>query len=164
MKPHLHRRLSILGLLCLVAWMSSCGSEEGSFTRGRLEARCNESIPACDTQAACILSNNDYYDGQFPGGQKVLVRTDTKDATLVARFLLTDMSFPGTEFQVVAHSVGCDSFDELHLVDIDIFNYAGDDRIIQAELELDGAGDHLVSIYSDMNASYLMTLTIEERL
>jgi hypothetical protein len=74
------------------------------------------------------------------------------------------MAFPGTEFQVVAHSVGCDGFDELHLVDVDIFNYAGDDRIIQAELELEGEGDHLVSVFSDMNASYLMTLTIEERL
>lgn len=154
----------VSSLLVITPLLWSCGSEQGSFTRGRLEARCNDAIPACDTQAACIMSDGEYYDGAFPGGQQVIVRTDTENATLVARFLLTEMSFPGTEFQIAANSVGCDSFDELHLVDVDLFNYAGDDRIIEAELELEGKGDHLIEIFSDMNASYLMTFTIEERL
>lgn len=142
--------------------LSSCGDDQSVFTGQRLEQRCNSSIPACGTRASCVIGNDEYYSGQFPGGLKTIVRTDTDNATLVVRFLLTDMVFPGTELQVAAYTPGCDDFDEAHEKDIDLFELAGDDRIIEYEMDLDGRGDHLVEIFSDMSASYLLTLTVEE--
>jgi hypothetical protein len=139
-----------------------CGDDQSIFVGQRLEQRCNSAIPACGSRASCVMSNDTYYSGQFPGGLRTLVRTESDHATLVVRFLLTDMIFPGTELQVTAHSPGCDTLDEVHKKDVDLFALAGDDRTLEYELELDGKGDHLVEIFSDMSASYLLTLTVEE--
>jgi hypothetical protein len=149
-------------VLACALLLSSCGEDESVFVGQRLEQRCNASIPACDAHASCVMTNDTYYSGQFPGGLKTLVRTDTDEATLVVRFLLTDMIFPGTELQIMAQTPGCDTFDEVHEKDVDLFELAGDDRTLEYEMDLDGRGDHLVEIFSDMSASYLMTLTVEE--
>ncbi len=160
---NLHRSLPrlVVAVVC-AALMVSCAGDQEVFVGQRLEKRCNVSIPACDTQASCVLTNHDYYSGDFPGGLKTLVRTDTDHAKLVARLLLTDMVFPGTELQITAHTPGCDTFDEVHKKDVDLFELAGDNRTLEYELDLKGRGDHLVEIFSDMSASYLMTLDVEE--
>jgi hypothetical protein len=158
-------KLSTLAYLVgigLALVLTSCGDDESIFVGQRLEQRCNASIPACHTHASCVLTNDSYYSGQFPGGLKTLVRTETEDATLVVRFLLTDMVFPGTELQIMAQTPSCDTFDEVHEKDVDLFELAGEDRTFEYEMDLEGRGDHLVEIFSDMSASYLMTLTVEE--
>jgi hypothetical protein len=155
--------VSILAVLsAAITVLTSCGDEEEVFVGQRLEQRCNSSIPACDTRAFCVLTNNDYYSGQFPGGLRVLVRSETDNAKLVVRVLLTEMLFPGTELQMTAHSTGCNTFDEVHEQDVNLFELAGGDRTLEYHLELTGRGDHLVEVFSDMSASYLMTLTVEE--
>lgn len=155
-------------LVCFAAlWalalpLSGCGDDQSVFVGKRLEQRCNSAIPACDTRASCVMGNDVYYSGQFPGGLKTLVRTETEDAKLVVRILLTDMLFSGSELQISANSTGCNDFDEVHKQDIDLFELAGQDRILEYELDLVGRGDHLVEIFSDMSASYLLTLNVEE--
>src|SRR5690554_4649021 len=76
--------------------LGGCGDDQSVFVGQRLEQRCNSAIPACDTRAACVMHNDMYYSGQFPGGLKTLVRSETDDARLVVRFLLTDMRFSGS--------------------------------------------------------------------
>lgn len=160
---NLRTSLSSLAVaLAAVTVLASCGDEEDVFVGQRLEQRCNSSIPACDTRAFCVLTNDDYYSGQFPGGLRMLVRSETEDARLVVRILFTEMLFPGTELQVTAHSTGCNTFDEVHERDVNLFELAGGDRTLEYHLELTGRGDHLVEVFSDMSASYLMTLTVEE--
>ncbi|AWV89286.1 hypothetical protein [Bradymonas sediminis] len=157
------KKYAIAGVLVALALgLSGCGDDQSVFVGQRLEQRCNSAIPACDTRAACVMQNDMYYAGQFPGGLKTLVRSETEDAKVVVRFLLTDMLFSGSELQISAYSTGCNDFDEVHKKDMDLFKLAGDDRILEYELELKGRGDHLVEVFSDMSASYLLTLTVEE--
>jgi hypothetical protein len=160
-----HRPLSASILLAL-SWLAlasaGCVDDESVFTQGRIEKPCNAAIPVCDVQAACTLKNDEYYEGQFPGGQRVIVTTETDDAKLIARFLLREMLYPGTEMLVQAHTPDCGRFTEEHPQDVDLFDLAGDDRVLEYQLELPGRGDHLVEIFSDMSADYTMTLTIEE--
>lgn len=159
------RRAALLTLFALfVAPLGGCLDDESVFTDGRLEDPCNGSIPVCDTQAACVLDTDEYYRSEFPGGARMIVRTESEDARIFVRFLLTDPIYPGTELLVQAYEPGCGEFDEEHPRDIDLFEFAGDDRIIEFELELPGRGDHLLEIFSDMSSQYLMAVIIEENL
>jgi hypothetical protein len=150
------------GLLVGVALSAAgCVEADETFTQGRLRATCNSAIPVCDTRAACVLGDDEYLEGSFPGGEEFIVRTESGDRRLVVRFLLREMISPGTEMLVRAHQSGCAEFDERRLRDVDLFERAGDDRILQFELDLQGRGDHLVEIFSDMAADFSMTTTVE---
>lgn len=143
---------------------ASCSSDEGVFTDGRLEDPCNASIPVCSTQAACVLDSDEYYRSEFPGGARLLVRTETENAKMIVRVLLDEPLFPGTEFRIQAFEPGCGNFDEQHIKDVDLFQVAGDDRLIELELELVGRGDHLLEVFSDMSSTYLLAYVIDEEL
>lgn len=148
--------------LCTCALLAvSCVRQDEVFTQGRVKTTCGDAIPVCDTRAACVLDDNVFVEGAFPGGLKSIVRTESENNTLLVRFLLDDMSSPGSELLVRAHQPGCGQFNERHPQDVDLFERAGDDRILQYELELEGTGDHLVEIFSDMAADYTMTVTVE---
>jgi hypothetical protein len=149
---------ALLGTLAGV----SCIQQRKGFTEGRLETTCGDAIPVCDTRAACVLDDSVYVDASFPGGLKSLVRTETGDNKVVVRLLLEEMVSPGSELLVRAHSPGCGTFNERHLQDVDLFERAGDDRILQYEIDLEGEGDHLLEMFSDMGAEYLMTVTVED--
>ena len=156
-------RISALAALAALVLCAGCIDDESIFTQGRLENLCNQSIPACATQAACVLGNKDFYRGQFPGGLRIIVRSELDQAALIVRFLLTEQLFPGTEILVQARTVDCGDVVEEHPQDIDLFELAGQDRTLDFELDFPGKGDHLVEIFSDMSAEYLMTTTVEER-
>ena len=142
--------------------MTGCVREDQVFTEGRLRTTCNGAIPVCDSRGACILGDDQYIDGSFPGGKKVIVRTGTDDNTLLVRFLLREMLSPGTEILVRAHEPACSNFDERHIDEADLFERAGDDRILEFELALPGKGDHMIEIFSDMAAEYSMTTTLQK--
>lgn len=157
-------RNAVLLLLC-GAWLtlsSACLNDERVFTQGRIEDLCDSAIPACDSQAACILRDDEFYEGSFPGGLKVITRTEGEKGTLVVRFLLTEMLNPGTELFIEASTPDCADSAVEHPQDVDLFDLAGDDRILEYHVDLPGRGDHLVTIFSDMSAAYLMTMTYEE--
>lgn len=152
----------MITLSCSLALLSGCVDDESIFTEGRIEDLCNGNIPACNTQASCVLDSGDFYRGVFPGGLRALVRTEETQAKLVVRFLLTEPIFPGTELLVQVSTPDCGDVDEEHPRDIDLFALAGDDRILEFELETTGRGDHLLEVFSDMSAAYLMTVEVSE--
>lgn len=143
---------------------AGCNSQRSTFTQGRLEKTCDDAIPTCDTRAGCVVTGDDYTRGTFPGGRSVIVRTHDDDKNrLIVRFLLEEMVSPGTELQLQAYSPDCGDFSERHPTDINLFERAGDDRILEFELPIEGRGDHLLTLFSDMGADYLMTATPKSR-
>lgn len=140
---------------------AGCISAEETFVGARLEDLCADLTPICSVQASCVLAQDRYMRSSFPGGLRVIVETMEPDRKLVVRMLLTEMIFPGTELLVQAWSPKCKAFDDVHLLDIDLFELAGDTRILQIELEAPDAGEHLVELFSDMSASYLLTVDVE---
>jgi len=147
----------------VLAGLVGCATSEEIFTRGRIENRCNGSIPVCDDLAACVLSQEQYLRGDFPGGQKLIVRTEDAKADLIPRFLLVDERYPGTEILVRAYDTGCGDYNEGHAEDVDLFELAGGDGIIEYRLTVNGLGDHLVEIFSDMSSEFLFRVDIEPR-
>lgn len=152
-------RVCLLSLLVLP--VLGCVDDTRLFTEGRIEDLCNEAIPICGSQAACTLDNNEFFNGEFPGGQRYIVRTEFEDQKMFARFLLDDLAFPGTEILVKAFTPDCGDFDQKHPRNVDLFDLAGDDRVLEFEIDLPGRGDHLVEVFSDMSATYYMTFDVE---
>ncbi len=153
--------VALAGAVAL-AWLAGCATSEEIFTRGRIENRCNGSIPVCDELAACVLSQDQYLRGDFPGGQKIIVRTEDDRAQLITRFLLVDERYPGTTIFVRAYSTGCGDYSEGLAEDVDLFELAGGDGIIEYGLNVTGLGDHFVEIFSDMSAEFLFRVDIED--
>lgn len=139
-----------------------CSDDESAFIQGRLENRCNGAIPVCGFQAACVLGADQFIRGRFPGGQRVIVRTQTDPTQIRTRFLLLDQKFPGSEIAVRAFDTGCGDFDEEQAVDRDLFDLAGDDGIIEYTLEVEGRGDHYVDVFSDMTSDFIFKVELED--
>ena len=143
-------------------------TDESIFTSGRIEDLCNGVVPSCKKQAGCVLDDEHFTRGVFPGEQRIVVRSVARDANLVVRLLFTEMVYPGTEILAQAFSPDCGDVAMEQIIvdgpeDIDLFEYAGDDRIIDFDLALPETGDHLLEIYSDMAADYLVTTEVEEK-
>lgn len=155
--------LRLLILLGAVSVASSCINDEDVFIGDRLENLCDSNIPVCNKQASCLLKDSDFFRGEFPGGLRVISRSRFENADLIARFMFTEELYPGTEMQVRTFTADCSDFTEEHPVNVDIFRLAGDDLTLEFQMHMPGLGDHLVEIFSDMSATYLMTLSIEER-
>ncbi len=155
---------AILALFTLFSLsLSSCMSNEDSFTAGRLEKLCEASLPICQTRVTCQLDEQSYLSGVFPGAEKAMVYTPHPLTTVTIRFLLDEQSFPGTEMLVRAYQVGCVELLEERLVDVDIFARAGDDRILEFSFDLEGRGDHLIEWFADATAKYVVHIDFKQR-
>lgn len=144
------------------ALSSGCATGEDIFTGSRLENLCNDALPVCGQRAGCVLTDDEYIRGRFPGGQQFIVRTPNDDSRLVIRLFLTEQVFPGTELLVRAANTGCDGFDENLQRDVDFFELAGDSQTLERELEVTGRGDHLVEVFSDMASGFLITVDVKD--
>lgn len=156
-------RLSPVGLamLAMLAMGPACVDAQGQFTSGRLEELCNGVVPVCNTRASCTLDPSRFVRSSFPGGQQLLVNSEKPDKKLIVRIFFLEMVFPGTELIVQAHSPDCSGIDTEQIVDGDIFELVGDDLTLEFQLELPEAGDHLVEVFGDLSASYLLTIDVE---
>lgn len=151
--PSLVPSLSCTLLLALC--LGGCGDAESIFTDGRIEKRCNDTVPVCSKRASCVLLDDQYLRDTFPGGKTFMIRTEEEQTRVVARFLLLKPRYPGTELVVRVHAASCGTFVEGATRDRDLFDYAGSDSIIEYELDVEGRGDHLVEIFSDMSSDFL---------
>ncbi len=143
--------------------VSGCFTDVSVFTSGRTEDPCNGSIPICRQYAGCALDEHSYVESSFPGDLRVSSHAEIPGSTLVVRILLMEMTWPGTELLILAYSPGCGDVRGEHLVDVDFFELAGRDRVLHFEIPLDSSGDHLVEVFSDMAATYLLTADMEGR-
>lgn len=151
---------TLLAVAALAA--SGCLSAEEIFTGDRLENLCVEALPVCGQRAGCVLAEDQFIEGTFPGGQRLIVRTPTERSELVVRIFLADPVDPGTELQVRAGDVGCTGFDEIQRRDVDLFELAGSSRTLTEVLEVEGRGDHLVEVFSDMASDFLLRVGVRE--
>ncbi|MEM6958199.1 MAG: hypothetical protein AAF411_17960 [Myxococcota bacterium] len=154
-------KVVLVGLAVFGAF--GCATGEDIFVGSRLENLCNEALPICGERAACVVAESEFVRGRFPGGQRVIVRTPTDTSTLRVRVFLAEQVFGGTEYLVRAADTGCNGFDESIQQDVDLFELAGDSQVLERDLEVAGRGDHLLELFSDMAAEYILTVTVIDR-
>jgi len=156
------RRVPSLILLWATLAAAGCASEEEIFTEGRIENRCNESIPICGYQASCVLGEDAFLRAQFPSGHRMIVRSEVDPVRLRVRLLFTEESFPGTELLVRAYSTGCADYDEHSVTGEDVFEQLTGGDAAEYELDVTGRGDHMVEVFSDMAAEFLLVIDQEQ--
>jgi hypothetical protein len=161
----LTRSHSPWSVICTVALFGllagSCKSGEEAFIGDRLLSLCNEAYWICDVPAGCVLDEKHYVEGVFPGVRRVVVVTKKQDQDVQVRLYLDVMESPGTELLVQLYEPDCTLNPDLgqaHLVDVDLFEKAGDDRTLLFDLTALQQGEHLLEIYSDANMDYLLVI------
>jgi hypothetical protein len=142
-------------------------SAEDLFTQGRVNEPCSAVYPTCHVSyaAGCYLDGDRYTEGNFPGARRLLVATRLVEQTIRVRLFFRNMLFPGTEILVQAYEPDCGDIVQDLREDVDVFEEAGDDRIIIFDLPTQTPGDHLIELYSDCATDYLLTAeAVEPRL
>lgn len=158
-------RPSVCSGLVALAWAamtSGCQAGSETFVGDRLPMLCDGIYWTCNVSAACTIDEDHFLEGSFPGTHRFLVHTDELSSGLLSlRLYFEEMRAPGTELLAQVYEPACLVDGELgrvHYEDVDLFDEAGDDRVLDLELEVEERGEHLVEIYSDASASFLLTV------
>ncbi len=150
----------LLLLLLLIAYQS----QEEEFGHGRLENLCEGAQPICGPYAGCALEEDELLSGRFPGARRVIIPAKIGQTRLRVRLLFTEMVYPGTELLLLVRDLNSGRVEQLQLLDVDIFDRAGDDSILDLEVEFSSSkgDDRLLEIFSDLSASWLLIVELEE--
>ena len=149
-------------LLLLIALpLAGCLSAEETFIGAGLPILCDDAYYICNVTAGCILDEDHYLEGVFPGTRRVVFVASVPEQDVRVRFYLKEMEAPGTELMVRIFEPSCTmgtANSSASLTDVDLFEEAGDDRTIIFELSVLDDGEHLVEIFSDASATYLLVI------
>src|SRR5471032_78920 len=155
----MHRSFTHLLILC--GFAAACGGAEDDFTAGRALVSCDASIPVCSTFAGCVLDGANYTYGSFAQGgtRRAIVRT-TGAANLKVSLLFESEGSPGTDTEIGYSEAGCATRYSMDNGGTDIFNEAGAARIWTRTQQVTTSGDHLIEVFSDAQADYLLSVSI----
>lgn len=160
MRPRSSSRLGPLvrALLALCALgLGACGSDASGFAGVRALNLCGDAYPVCNTAAGCVLSEDQYTEGELPGVQQVLFRTEAP-ATVRVRLLLLDRRSPGKTTQIEWNEVGCGGQQAYSTMGQDLFLLAGTTQQLSVERPLQTSGDHLIRLLSDATTRYQLRI------
>jgi hypothetical protein len=155
------RSFAHLLAFCSLCLCAACGAAEDDFTSGRALVSCGANIPVCATFAGCVLDGTNYTSGSFAQGgtRRAIVRT-TGAANLKVSLFFQSESSPGTDTEVGYSEVGCSARYSMDNGGTDIFAEAGADRVWSRTQQVSTAGDHLVEVFSDAQADYLLEVSV----
>ena len=151
----------MLALTLAAAACSACGvGPESNFTLGLDLERCDSTFPVCQTTAGCILTPEEYLEGQFPGAREFIVPSRAEAVITVDIFFRTQQSV-GLDTEVLWSEPGCFDSYQYRSDGRDIFTEAGNDRILSVSQQVFLEGDHLVQVFSDAVAEYLIRVRVD---
>jgi hypothetical protein len=135
---------------------------EDLFTESRQPVTCKESVPVCSTTAGCVLDDTNYTSGSFNQGSsaRVVVRVTVPSSIEVDLFFKTEIS-PGIDTEVSWYETGCRDRFNLTSGGANIFAEAGDGRIWTRKQTVYLPGDHLIDVFSDAQADYLLKVSVQ---
>lgn len=153
------RSIVLASTLALGVLLSGCLTAEEEFIDDHLLDQCNDSYPSCNQPTGCILDKDHYVEGVFPGVRRVVVVSEEINTEFSVRIFLRTEKASGTELLVNLYETDCSINPDdgrVNLLDVDIFDEAGDDRMLVFDLNVFQKGEHLLEIYSDASAEYLL--------
>ncbi|MCP4674739.1 MAG: hypothetical protein GY854_04335 [Deltaproteobacteria bacterium] len=155
----LRTKILIAYLLFICFALTSCQNAEEVFIGSRLLDLCDDAYTLCGVPTGCVLDEDHYSESDFPGTRRVVVYAEEPETTFRVRLFFSKMESPGTELIVQVYEPDCTvekNFASAHLKDVDLFEEAGDDRVLMFEFDTFQEGEHLLEIYSDSSAEYLL--------
>jgi hypothetical protein len=147
--------------LLLLLVLAACSGAQDAFIGDRTSVSCNDAIPVCTTTAACELDGTNYAAGSFTQGTTLrAIVTTTGAAAIDTQLFFVNEGTPGTDTEISIFEAACTAQVNQDSGGTDIFRTAGDSRVWSATLNVDTAGDHLLEVFSDAQADYLVSVTI----
>ena len=148
--------------LCATLALCGClGGPEDLFTQGRAADACRATVPVCSTTAGCVLDAMNYTSGSFAqGGTRRLIVRTTSAATIEVDVFFATEGTPGTDTEIGWYEVGCSGRVSADSGGTDVFAEAGPDRVWKRSQKVNTAGDHLVEVFSDAQADYLLRVVV----
>lgn len=150
-----------LCVLAISAWVGACGTgPESNFTLGLELDRCDQSFPVCQTTAGCVLTTDRYLEGAFPGTRQFIVPAAEEQVITVDIFFRTQEAI-GVDTEILWSEPGCFDTYQYRSNGRDIFREAGNDRVLSVGQQVFLGGDHLVEVFSDAVAEYLLRVRVD---
>ena len=132
----------------------------GNFSDGLDLERCEDTFPVCQTSAGCVLTENEYLEGRFPGQKQVIVSAPTESVIHVEVFFL-EQTASGLDTEIRWNEPGCFETYRWTNDGRDVFQLAGSSRVLSQSRQVFEDGDHLIEVFSDAVADYQMKIRID---
>ena len=147
----LRRAATLATTLLALSLVMSCG-----VTAGDSQNVCTQDIPApCGAIAHCVLADDQYLQGTFPGSQTFVINTEEPEM-VVFSFEFTNRISAGTTLTLTSAEPDCCE-QSTYMSSGDIFQLAGPSGILSFPITMTQAGDHLVQFNSDSYCSYQLS-------
>ena len=153
---------SLAHLLCLVAvnaLLAGCGGKREDFLSTRVPDTCTQQWPICDKIAGCLLGDQSYIEGRFPGNRLIGVQV-FEPSTVTVSFQLEDVGASGDETAINFFEDRCRSRTRITIVGRTFLGENDKIGFVSRSADLSGIGDHLIEFSSDAHAHYLMTVRV----
>ena len=159
MRRELPGRLRLVALALVgVAALMGCDARD-VFVGDRDRDECNGNWPVCTFRAGCNLNDREYMEGSFPGSRRFIVETNGEAIIRVVILNLSQIS-PGADTEIHWYEPGCFERYSYNSDGADLFREAGKTGILEREREVFLAGDHLIEVFSDAVADFLLKVEI----
>ncbi len=146
--------------IALASMAGGCGDVRSEFLSNRVQDTCDGSWPVCETVAGCVLGNQSYREGRFPGRTQFIVRVAEPSVVRVS-FLLDEVSAAGEQTVITFHEDGCRARIREEISGRAFVGDAERQGQVSREATLHGVGDHLIQLESDAQARYLVKVDVE---
>ncbi len=141
-------------------WLLCCTAED-VFIGDRVYDPCDGNWPVCSYRAGCNLNEREYLAGTFPGSRRFIVETEAEATIRVTIFYKEEIS-PGSDTEIHWYEPGCFERYSYTSEGADLFREAGNTGLLEKERTVYRPGDHLVEVFSDAVASYLLRIDVFE--
>ncbi len=139
--------------------VAGCGNAKDDFVAARVLDRCNQSLPVCNSLANCLLGEESYISGRFPGEGKVIIQT-ASPSTVTVSFLFQDITAAGDITSIVFNETGCKSNTRIEVAGQTVTQESTLTGVFKRSADLQEAGDHLIDFQSGTEATYTMKVDV----
>jgi hypothetical protein len=136
-----------------------CGGRREQFIAGRVDDRCDGQWPVCDQIAGCLIGEQSYVEGKFPGANRVAIQL-FEPSTVRVSFFLENAGAAGEETVINFFEDRCRSRIRESVSGKAFIGENEQVGYVAREADLSGIGDHLISFESDAKASYLFKVDV----
>jgi hypothetical protein len=138
---------------------AGCGGVREEFLGTRIQDACDGTWNVCATTVGCILGDQSYIEGRFPGSNKVIVKL-FEPSTVTVSFLLSESTGAGTETVINFYENSCASRVRVPITGKTFLGESLQSGFIKRSADLSGVGDHLIEIESDARTKYAIKLDV----
>lgn len=136
-----------------------CSGSKSQFVDGRVLDQCSEPWEVCSQIAGCLVGEESYLEGRFPGEVRFIVQTPEPSRVKVS-FFVEDARAAGDETAINFFEDRCRSRVRESVSGRSFLGEAEQFGEFSREALLTGLGDHLIEITSDAQARYSLKVEI----